>query len=70
MEKETLTIKIDKQVSGSLCTKCIVCEEAVLLTQHEEHMLRCGKDVPTKICDKCKNAILYIRSQLFKDKEI
>ena len=43
---------------------CIICDESVKLTEREEMSVRHGHHIPTKVCDKCKKAILYIRTQI------
>ena len=44
--------------------QCIICEESVQLTDKEVELMHCGNRLPPKICDKCKKAILYMRSQM------
>lgn len=65
MENKTATINIKLNNIG-LATPCIVCGESVKLTPNEEITLRYGHDIHRKICDKCKQAILYIREQVEK----
>ena len=48
----------------SICTHCIVCDEPIELTSVEEMYLSYGKNINAKVCDKCKQAIMYVRKQL------
>ena len=59
---KTCTININ--TNATLCTSCIVCNEPVPLTSEEEMRLEHGYTIHSKICDKCKQAILYIRKQI------
>lgn len=55
-------------VDKNLATKCIVCSESVLLTQlEEEKMVRYGMTIGSKVCGKCKQAILYIRERIERE---
>ena len=45
----------------TLATNCIVCGESVPLSYEEELSLTHGRHVSSKICDKCKTAIRYVR---------
>ena len=47
-----------------LSTKCMICDESTPLTDYEESLIYSGSHLNPKICDKCKKAILYIRSQM------
>ena len=49
---------------GRLGTPCIVCGETVQLTENEEMLVRRGHNIPSKMCDKCKNVILDIRKRI------
>lgn len=51
-----------------LSIACIVCGESVVLEEWEELRLDYGLSIHSKICDKCKAAILYMREQM-KQKE-
>ncbi len=51
----------------TLCKSCIICNDPVPLTENEKIAMDYGKPVPTKICDNCKAAVLYIRNQLQKE---
>lgn len=57
-------INIEHYQGAQLATSCIVCDESIPLTQNEELALRHGHHIPSKICDKCKAAILYMREQM------
>ena len=43
---------------------CIICGDGVRLTDEEVMSMKYGRHLETKICDKCKQAILHIRKQL------
>lgn len=60
------TIKIDTTIvtQSHLCTKCIVCDEPIVLSQWDEMTLRHGGHIHSKMCDKCRAAILYMREQM------
>lgn len=47
-----------------LSVSCIVCGESVAITQNEEHMLKNGHSIGSKVCEKCKQAILHMREQM------
>ena len=42
---------------------CLICEETIVLTEYEEMLALSGRNV-TKICDKCKKAVLAVRAEL------
>lgn len=50
--------------SPRLGVACIICGETVELTSNEEVSLYYGHNIGSKVCDKCKQAVLYIREQL------
>lgn len=61
---------IADSLSHSLSTPCIICGEYVTLTENESiAVLRYNKSVPSKVCNKCKQAIFYIRKQTDSFKE-
>ena len=47
-----------------LSIACLVCGESVALEEWEERRLDYGLSIHSKICDKCKTAILYMRDQM------
>ena len=47
-----------------LSIACLVCGEPVVLEEWEEMRLDCGLPIHSKICDKCRAAILYMREQM------
>lgn len=65
----TTEINITKADVG-IGVSCMVCNEAVLLTKNEEFLLSHGRSVGSKICDKCKEAILHVRKQLDETQKI
>lgn len=50
--------------SSRLSVACIICGETIELTPNEEASLYYGHSIGSKVCDKCKQAVLYIREQL------
>ena len=54
---------------ATLCTQCIVCDEPIKLTPNEEVALNYGRPIGSKVCDKCKQAILHIRKQIEQENE-
>ena len=59
----TYSISADasKAKNVGLSTACLICDEPVLLTDMEKSRLNYGLGIHSKICDKCKYAILYYR---------
>ena len=47
-----------------LATNCLVCGASIYLTPEEEMTLRSGSSIHSKICDDCKNAIMYAKELL------
>ena len=45
----------------SLATYCIICGDPVILTQNERIRLEYGCWIHSKVCDKCKAAVLRMR---------
>lgn len=62
--EESKTCTINTNANVRLCTSCIVCSESIPLTQEEELSLQYGHSIHSKICDKCKQAILHMREQI------
>lgn len=58
--------EIDSTMFGKmcLCAPCIVCGESIPLDSWEASSLHYGHHIPSKICDQCKAAILYMREQM------
>ena len=50
-----------------LSMACLVCGEPVALEEWEEARLDYGLSIHSKICDKCRAAILYMREQMPQD---
>lgn len=63
MEK-TITVNISNRPKTRLCALCLICGESVPLTEMEESALCYGHHIRSKVCDKCKAAILYMREQM------
>ena len=43
---------------------CLICGEPTRLTESEIASLMYGEKIDAKVCDKCKEAILYVRKQM------
>ena len=56
----TLVWQINPDSFG-LCACCIICGESVPLTPNDVISLEHGHDIHSKVCDKCKAAILRMR---------
>lgn len=50
----------------SISIACIICGEAVPLSEEEAMSLRHGHHIHSKVCDKCKQAVLYLRKEMDK----
>ena len=57
----TETIKID--MSSTLAIGCMVCGESVSLTAIEEYRVLSGGVLYPKMCDECKRAIEWAKTQ-------
>lgn len=68
MENEIYISKRDVNLAmrdrTHLSIACLVCGEPVVLDEQEEMRLDYGLPIHSKICDKCKAAILYMRGQM------
>jgi hypothetical protein len=62
--ENTVTISLKNLPKARICTSCIICEESIPLTEWEESALSYGHHIHSKVCDKCKAAILYMREQM------
>lgn len=64
-EKDSNTVYVTCDVANvSYGTACIICGESVELTENEVILLKHGLSIHSKVCEKCKRAILYVRNQL------
>ena len=52
------------QSYSDICVGCLVCGEAVPLSDFEYAYLHTTHGSVVKVCDKCKAAILHVRKQL------
>ena len=68
MKNEIYTSKreVSRAMRGKthLSIACLVCGEPVALEEWEEARFDYGLPIHSKICDKCKAAILYTREQM------
>lgn len=63
----TATASIDiTNNSTRLATSCIICGESIELNDNEKLSLQYGLSIHSKVCEKCKEAVLYIREQILK----
>ena len=58
------TIKITEADKATFHTHCIICDAPVKLTDEEVIRLEYGRDIYSKVCDKCKQAIIRIRKMI------
>ena len=65
--ENSATIEITEQAIYHLGISCLVCGESVPLTEIEEIRFEHKMNIPIKICDKCRAAILYVREQMPQD---
>lgn len=65
-KKETKTVSIDisKQPKFKYNIGCIICSEPVELTEMEITQLRYNHPIHSKVCDKCRMAIMFLRNQI------
>ena len=52
------------RIEPKYSVECIVCFEPVQLTAYEEQLVRNGRHIPPKVCNKCREAIMHIRNKL------
>lgn len=64
---KTITITNSGFERFALSVPCLICEEPVRLSPLEEMVCRNGTIV--KVCNKCKQAVMEIRTQLEKKKQ-
>lgn len=53
-----------KDVAPPLYAHCIICHDTVELTDNERKRLDKGFTIKSKVCDKCRGAIMYIRNNM------
>lgn len=64
MDKSTYISVDGKQLNYSYSISCLVCDEPVNLTEEEVMTLKYGHPIHSKMCNKCKQAILRMREEL------
>ena len=64
MDNKSYTTICNNNVQAQLGTPCIVCGKSVPLTENEALLVGRGHCIHSKVCDKCKEAVVYIREQL------
>ena len=62
--ERTITINLKDQPKAQVCTSCIVCGESIPLTEQEELALLYCHSIHSKVCNKCKATILYMREKI------
>lgn len=55
------TIEITAVDNVKICTDCLICGEPVELIDIEVYRLGRGHDVGSKVCEKCRKAIMRFR---------
>ena len=61
--------EVSKAMQVNISIGCLICDESVELSEMERSRLNHGLDIHSKICDKCKNAILYYRRKFESGEE-
>ena len=67
---EYATIKMQGDVASeplfkpSIGVGCLVCNEYVGLSEGEERSLLAGLHLHSKVCDKCREAIMRVRKEI------
>ena len=56
--------EVSKAMRINLSIACLICDEPVALSEMEQSRLNHGLDIHSKVCDKCKKAILHYRKEL------
>jgi len=56
-----VTVDISTQPKPTYGVGCIICDESVQLTDEEVTAMQYGHHIHSKVCDKCKQAILHMR---------
>ena len=64
METKRCSVATISASSFHYSKPCMICGESVKLTDWEEEALKFGNSVESKICDKCKQAVLFIRNKI------
>ena len=59
-DNNTIVAKLS-DVPMTLCKRCLVCDEAIELSEAEQARMRHGLFIEPGICDNCKNTILRMR---------
>ena len=62
----TVTMKMNNP-KYTLSIGCLICSECIPLTTEEILKLEHGMNIHSKVCDKCKRAILHIRKETDKE---
>ena len=55
---------LNSTVESHFSVSCIICGESVKLTQDEEWSLKYGHSIGSKVCEKCRQAVLRMREQM------
>ena len=67
----TETVTANKRIHHYTISKaCLICGDSVELDEIETAVMMAGHHVDSKICDKCRQAILHIRKQLYPENNI
>lgn len=45
-------------------TECLICGESILLTDNEVAQMKYGHPLREKICNRCREAVLFIRKSV------
>ena len=49
---------------ATIAIQCLICGEGVELTENEQMCINYGRSIHSKVCDKCKAAVMKIRKEM------
>ena len=59
-----VTVDTSTQLKPRYSIGCVICDEPVELTDNEVMAMQHGHHIHSKVCDKCRQAVLYIRQRI------
>lgn len=54
-------------IRPQLAVPCLICGEPIPIDEDEESILMSGLEIHSKICGKCRTAILIVRDEIFNE---
>ena len=52
---------------GGKAMKCLVCDNPIELSEEEKELLSTGHVLDLRLCDECKEAILWAKQKMHED---